>query len=233
MRWLKKSPVLKDLVENTCDVRGTRYVSRQNVSEESLGKTRKPFYFSRRFFTMKGWRNLPASEMRKAKGCWLEGHYGSTFKIASCDFLPYGWGYCQQEEWELSTPSAWERLETQCFSLRTQRYNSIQDHCRLLPVGSIKTWSLAKTAAINCLSISLGDFDVAVFLSLSVHFVWHLCVKGTPFERVVQGNVLFCIRYAPSSGNTTLNKAKYYASYLQKDVCSIVLCKICHKVLVV
>jgi len=42
------------------------------------------------FLTAKGCRNLPVSEMGKAEECWLEGHFGNTFKMASCDFPHYG-----------------------------------------------------------------------------------------------------------------------------------------------
>lgn len=48
------------------------------------------------------------------------------------------------------------------------------------------------------------------------HAVYTLCNTSVSKElllrRVVQGNVLFCIRYAPLSGNTALNKTKCYAS---------------------
>lgn len=55
-----------------------------------LENQESPFIYPGGFLITKGHRNLPENEAGKAEECWLEGHFGNTFKMESCDFLRYG-----------------------------------------------------------------------------------------------------------------------------------------------
>lgn len=163
----------------------------------------------------------------KGRG-WLEGHFGNTFKMASCDFLHCGWGYFWQEEWKLSALLAlerercvvwlyrsvcilWELIKNPMLFLHTLSsptpYSTV--YCY---VGSSKTVFSKKCCHQLSFHISEDFWRGYISFTQCALCATPPCQSNSFWGGLCRAILLLFVRYSPSSGNATPDKTKGYAS---------------------